>query len=66
MMQMVGSFGEFELAMLKDRTLAGLDAARKEGRILSVLRTLCRLIAECEERVVFDGIPFVAEHFSVL
>ena len=33
MMQMVGSFAEFERAMLKDRTLAGLDAARKEGRI---------------------------------
>lgn len=30
---MVGSFAEFERAMLKDRTLAGLDAARKEGRI---------------------------------
>jgi DNA invertase Pin-like site-specific DNA recombinase len=33
MMQMVGSFAEFERAMLKDRTMAGLDAARKEGRI---------------------------------
>ena len=33
MMQMVGSFAEFERAMLKDRTLAGLAAARKEGRI---------------------------------
>jgi DNA invertase Pin-like site-specific DNA recombinase len=33
MMQMVGAFAEFERAMLKERTLAGLDAARKEGRI---------------------------------
>ena len=33
MMQMVGSFAEFERAMLKERTQAGLDAARKEGRI---------------------------------
>src|ERR1700738_795226 len=33
MMQMVGSFAEFERAMLKQRTKAGLDAARKEGRI---------------------------------
>jgi DNA invertase Pin-like site-specific DNA recombinase len=32
-MQMVGSFAEFERAMLKQRTKAGLDAARKEGRI---------------------------------
>src|SRR5712672_1393041 len=33
MMQMVGSFAEFERAMLKQRTKAGLDAAREEGRI---------------------------------
>jgi DNA invertase Pin-like site-specific DNA recombinase len=33
MMQMVGSFAEFERAMLRERTKAGLDAARKEGRI---------------------------------
>ena len=33
MMQMVGSFAEFERAMLKERTMVGLDAARKEGRI---------------------------------
>lgn len=33
MMQMVGAFAEFERAMLKERIQAGLDAARKEGRI---------------------------------
>src|ERR1035441_4848595 len=33
MMQMVGSFAEFERAMLKQRTKAGIDAARKEGRM---------------------------------
>jgi len=33
MMQMVGSFAEFEREMLRERTKAGLDAARKEGRI---------------------------------
>ena len=33
MMQMVGAFAEFERAMLKERTKAGLDAAREEGRI---------------------------------
>ena len=32
-MQMVGAFAEFERAMLKERTKAGLDAAREEGRI---------------------------------
>lgn len=33
MMQMVGSFAEFERAMLRERTKAGLDSARKQGRI---------------------------------
>ena len=33
MMQMVGSFAEFEREMIRERTSAGLDAARKEGRI---------------------------------
>ena len=33
MMQMVGAFAEFERAMLKERTKAGLNAAREEGRI---------------------------------
>jgi DNA invertase Pin-like site-specific DNA recombinase len=33
MMQMVGAFAEFERAMLKERTKAGLDAARQDGRI---------------------------------
>lgn len=32
-MQIVGSFAEFERAMLRDRTHSGLNAARKEGRI---------------------------------
>ncbi len=33
MMQMVGAFAEFERAMLRERTKAGLDAARRDGRI---------------------------------
>jgi DNA invertase Pin-like site-specific DNA recombinase len=33
MMQMVGAFAEFERSMLRERTKAGLDAARAEGRI---------------------------------
>ena len=32
-MQIVGSFAEFERAMLKERTPAGIGAARKEGRV---------------------------------
>src|SRR6202163_435151 len=33
MMQMVGVFAEFERAILRERTKAGLDAARKRGSI---------------------------------
>ncbi len=33
MMQMVGSFAEFERAMLRERTRAGLESARGEGRV---------------------------------
>jgi DNA invertase Pin-like site-specific DNA recombinase len=33
MMQMVGAFAEFERAILRERTKAGLDAGRKRGRI---------------------------------
>jgi DNA invertase Pin-like site-specific DNA recombinase len=33
MMQMVGSFAEFEREVLRERTKAGLKAARKDGRV---------------------------------
>jgi len=33
MMHMVGAFAEFERAMLRERTRAGLETARREGRI---------------------------------
>jgi DNA invertase Pin-like site-specific DNA recombinase len=33
MMQMVGSFAEFERAMIRERTRAGLASARRQGRI---------------------------------
>jgi len=33
MMQMVGSFAEFERAMLRERTKIGLETARREGCI---------------------------------
>ena len=32
-MQMVGAFAEFEWSMIRERTSAGLAAARAEGRI---------------------------------
>ena len=33
MLQMLGAFAEFERAMLRERTKAGLELARQEGRI---------------------------------
>jgi len=33
MMQMLGAFAEFERAMLRERTQAGLESARRQGRI---------------------------------
>ena len=33
MMQMVGAFAEFERAMLRERTQAGVDAARQQDRV---------------------------------
>jgi DNA invertase Pin-like site-specific DNA recombinase len=33
MMQMVGSFAEFERAMIRERTSAGVAAARAAGRV---------------------------------
>jgi DNA invertase Pin-like site-specific DNA recombinase len=33
MMQMVGSFAEFEREMIRERTRAGLQSARQQGRI---------------------------------
>ena len=33
MMQIVGTFAEFERAMLRERTKNGLDEARKQGRV---------------------------------
>ncbi|MBC7999271.1 MAG: recombinase family protein [Leptolyngbya sp.] len=33
MMQMVGSFAEFERAMIRECTKAGLDTARRQGRV---------------------------------
>ena len=32
-MQMVGAFAEFEREMLRERTKAGLESAKREGRV---------------------------------
>jgi hypothetical protein len=40
MMQMVGSFAEFERAMIRERTSAGIVTARAEGRVGGRLKPL--------------------------
>lgn len=53
MMQMVGSFAEFERAMIRERTSAGLAQARAEGRIGGRRRKLTdRQRAEIADNVV--------------
>ncbi|MGS0741066.1 recombinase family protein [Glaciimonas sp. GG7] len=37
MMQMIGSFGEFERSMIRERTKAGLESARKQGRMQEIV-----------------------------
>lgn len=42
MMQMVGSFAEFERAMIRERTMSGLAHARQAGRLLGRRPSLTR------------------------
>jgi DNA invertase Pin-like site-specific DNA recombinase len=50
MMQMLGSFAEFERSMIRERTNAGLAAAREQGRVggrpPSLTDTQCREVTE--------------------
>jgi hypothetical protein len=39
MMQMVGAFAEFERAMIRERTSAGLAAARRKGALVAAVRS---------------------------
>lgn len=52
MMQMLGSFAEFERSMIRERTRAGLSAARDEGRIGGRPRALAKI----QEREIVDAV----------
>jgi DNA invertase Pin-like site-specific DNA recombinase len=52
MMQMVGSFAEFERAMIRERTSAGLALARAEGRIGGRRRKL----GDSQRREIADSV----------
>lgn len=55
MMQMVGAFAEFERAMIRERTRAGLDAARSRGRYGGRPSKLTQLQQEEARRMVESG-----------
>lgn len=55
MMQMVGAFAEFGRAMLRERTKAGLESARQNGRIGGRRPKLSREQQAEITRMVFSG-----------
>lgn len=55
MMQMIGAFAEFERSMLRERTNAGLEAARKRGRVGGRPRSLTREQEEEARSMVRGG-----------
>src|SRR2546425_8733531 len=53
LMQMVGSFAEFERAMIRERTQAGLAVARSEehtSELQSLAYLVCRLLLEKKKK----------------
>ena len=52
MMHMLGSFAEFERSMIRERTRAGLSAAREEGRIGGRPRALAKI----QEREIVEAV----------
>ena len=52
MMQIIGAFAEFERAMIRERTLAGLTAASVEGR----LRTRRKKLDDTQRRKIAESI----------
>lgn len=61
MMQMVGAFAEFERAMIRERTNAGLAAARSEGRVGGRPRKLSAKQRDEAREMVSSGRKSAAE-----
>ena len=55
MMHMVGAFAEFERAMLRERTRAGVEAARQEGRVGGRRPTLSTHQQAAIRKMVLEG-----------
>jgi DNA invertase Pin-like site-specific DNA recombinase len=60
LMQIIGSFAEFERSMIRERTLAGLSAARAQGRIGGRKFKLTPLQQKEAVRMVIDRIKNAA------
>lgn len=56
---MLGAFAEFERAMIRERTRAGLDQARKEGRVGGRPNKVTKDQAKEIKRMVEEGRPAV-------
>lgn len=61
LMQMVGAFAEFERSMIRERTRAGLEAARENGRIGGRPRKLSAHQRETAVELINSGTRSAAE-----
>lgn len=55
LMQMVGSFAEFEREMIRERTKAGLTAAKKQGRLGGRPRKLSAKQVAAAQKMITQG-----------
>ncbi len=67
MMQMIGSFAEFEREMIRERTKAGLAAAKKQGRLGGRPRKLTEKDVQAVRKLLAQGEPMadIARLFRV-
>ena len=66
-MQIRGAFAEYEAALIKERTLAGLDAARKRGKKLGRPRVMDTEKVARARRLKASGrsVRYIAEMLDV-
>ena len=54
---MMGAIGEFERDLIRERTRAGLDAARKRGRVCGRPRRMTDAKLAAAKKLLGDGVP---------
>ena len=66
MFQMVGVFAEFERSMIQERVKAGLERAKKQGKVLGRPRVHATVESRiCKERRNGKGILKIAKELGV-